>query len=58
MQKVSQKVKTDEILTACFNWNLHLCYNFAFVLHEKCTRFQPNIKQCNFSCVLLGYGNN
>ena len=37
--KASQKVKTDEILTARSICNLHSCYKFAFVLHEKCISF-------------------
>ena len=37
--KASQKVKTDEILTARSICNLHSCCKFAFVLHEKCTSF-------------------
>ena len=41
MKKVPQKVKTDEILEACIICNLHLCYNFALLLCEKCTHFQP-----------------
>ena len=41
LKKVSQKVKTDEILTARAISNLHSCYNFAPVLFEKWTRFQP-----------------
>ena len=56
MKNTSQKVKTDKILAvqACFLQftlmlllcthvtTLDLCYNFALVLHEKCTSFQPN----------------
>ena len=37
--KASQKVKTDEILTARSICNLHSCCNFAFVLHEKFISF-------------------
>ena len=33
--KASQKVKTDEILTARSICNLHSCCKFAVVLHEK-----------------------
>ena len=33
MKKSSQKIKTNKIF-------LRLCYNFAVVLHEECTRFQ------------------
>ena len=41
MKKVPQKVKKDEILEACIICNLHLCYNFALLLCEKCIHFQP-----------------
>ena len=33
--------------------NLHSCYNFALVLHEKCTRFQPIRRALFFSGMLL-----
>ena len=39
-KKASQKVKTDEILTEHAICNLRT-YNFALLLHEKCTSFQP-----------------
>ena len=37
--KASQKVKTDEILTARSICNLHSCCKFAFVVHEKFISF-------------------
>ena len=47
-ERTSEKVKTDKILTVCVPFKicscvttLHLCYNFALVLHKKCTCFQP-----------------
>ena len=40
-EKASQKGKTDRISTGCVCYNFYLCYNFALVLHEKCTHFQP-----------------
>ena len=40
-EKAPQKVQTNEILAARAICNLHSCYNFALVLYEKCTRFQP-----------------
>ena len=33
--------------------NLHSCYSFALVLHEKCTRFQPIRRVLFFSGMLL-----
>ena len=39
-KKASQKVKTDEILTEHAICNLRT-YNFALLLHGKCTGFQP-----------------
>ena len=33
--------------------NLHSCYNFALVLHEKCTRFQPMRRALFFSGILF-----
>ena len=50
-KKASQKVKTDEILTEHAICNLHT-YNFALLLHEKCTGFQP-IRSTIFSCTML-----
>ena len=41
MKKASLKVKPDKIQTAGTIFNLHLCYNFAVVLLEKGTHFQP-----------------
>ena len=50
----SQKVKTDDILKACVCYLqiythvsiLHLCYNFALVLHENALIFSQS-EVCN-----------
>ena len=39
MEKGSPKEKTDKIFTGHTTRNLHLYYNFAPVLREKCTNF-------------------
>ena len=37
LKNASQKVKTDDIFSACPICILLLCYNFALVLHNYCT---------------------
>ena len=53
-EKISQKSETDEILKACALLvncarvtTLHLCYNFALVLHENALVFSQS-KAWNF----------
>ena len=54
LKKAPQKVKTDEILTACASY-----LSFALVLQlftritGKCTRFQPITSALFFSCISL-----
>ena len=61
--KTSQKVKTDDILKACVCYLqicthvsiLHLCYNFALVLHEnalifKCATLYMHYYVCSTDC--------
>ena len=58
--KTSQKVKTDDILKACVCYLqicthvsiLHLCYNFALVLHENALIFSQS-EVCNPLYALL-----
>ena len=52
MKKASQKVKTKKNWQ-CAIYNLHLCYNFSLLLHEKCSNFQPTRHVKFFSCILL-----
>ena len=47
MKKASLKAKPVKIQTAGTICNLHLCYNFALVLLEKGTHFQP-IRRAKF----------
>ena len=41
-EKTAQKVEKDEILKACARSNLHMCYNFALVLHENALVFSQS----------------
>lgn len=53
MEIASQKVKTDEILTACvLICNLLLHYNLALRLHEKTCSFLVN-QECLISLGML-----
>ena len=43
-EKTSQIVKTNMNLTAHAICNLHLCYNFALMLHENALVFSQSIR--------------
>ena len=67
--KTSQKVKTDDILKACVCYLqicthvsiLHLCYNFALVLHENALALHENAlafsqsEVCNFFIYVITF---
>ena len=51
-EKTSQKVKKD--VDAKCTCSLHLCYNFALLLHENALIFSQS-EGCNFFMLLLSF---
>ena len=55
-EKTAQKVEKDEILKACARSNLHMCYNFALVLHENALVFSQSEVR-NFFMYIINHKN-